>query len=38
MKKFIATIKKTFESMNESNNCQAINPMAYYIVNRSMWH
>lgn len=46
MKKFISriskTIAKTARVFNESSNqvayYQATNPMAFYLVNRTMWH
>ena len=41
MKKFIATIKKAIEVVEESNkqmaHYQALNPVSYYFVNRTMW-
>ena len=41
MKKFIATIKKAVKAVEEGNkqvtHCQALNPMSYYFVNRTMW-
>lgn len=41
MKKFIATIKKAVKAVEEGNqkfaHYQALNPMSYYFVNRTMW-